>query len=355
MNLNHCDTFIFPPEIHKKISFPYALIKKSDYLNALSQRFPVFEEWLKKNHHGDMEFLEKNFEARQNLDLIFPGTETIFVGLFPYHRGHRVRGHQENAQTKIKTDRSQPEVKKNSLMGQKLISKYVYGKDYHKVIPKIIAQIFNKLKENIYHNLSWRTVVDTAPFFDRLAAEISGLGFQGKNTMIIRPGMGSFFFIGSALLNLTSNELGGTPVMKNPIKNLDCGECQRCLEGCPTQALVSPFDLDSNRCLSYLTIEKRGDVAKEFHPFFRDTVYGCDICQDVCPYNFVSSDFKLLREFESFHDPFTQITAEDILQMTQMEYEQWFGGTAATRAKKEGLQRNAKLSLETAKSKWSEK
>jgi epoxyqueuosine reductase len=128
---------------------------------------------------------------------------------------------------------------------------------------------------------------------------------------------------------------------KNPIGNLDCGECRKCLDACPTNAFKKPYFLDANRCISYLTIEHRDLVSFEFIKYFENTIYGCDICQEVCPYNIVTSDFKILKEFSEHHNAFLSIRVKDVALMDLVQYEKWFGGTAATRAKYQGLVRNA--------------
>ncbi len=159
--------------------------------------------------------------------------------------------------------------------------------------------------------------------------------------MLIRPGIGSFFFIATLLTTLPIEKLAKIAIKKNSLAMLDCGACTLCLDACPTQALSKEYYLDANKCLSYLSIEHRDTIPQQYISHFKDTLYGCDICQEVCPYNKVTLDSYLIPEFSNYHKPFTFLTPVQIASMTPRQYEEWFGGTAATRAKYEGLVRNS--------------
>ncbi|APJ04896.1 tRNA epoxyqueuosine(34) reductase QueG [Silvanigrella aquatica] len=304
----------------------------------LEKDIPAFQKWLSENAHAKMTFLENNIEARKDPSLILPNVKNALIFLFPYAAGHRVRNKKkENAHNNIQLNHNS-----ESILAKKLISKYVYGKDYHKVLKKQLNLIATKLQKQIGNPFQFRAVVDSIPFFDRAYAREAALGFIGKNTMLIRPGMGSFFFIATLLTDASIQDICDLNLEnKNAILNLDCGDCTKCLDACPTQAFKKPYFLDANRCLSYLSIEHRDIVDNEFIPHFANTIYGCDICQEVCPYNLVTSDFKILKEFSNYHNPFQIITAKDMALMDTDQYEKWFGGTAATRAKYQGLVRNA--------------
>jgi epoxyqueuosine reductase len=318
---------LFPQEV-AVFSFPHQQ-------SALSKDQDFFQDWLSKKANGDMNFLNNNLDARNNPNLILEGVQTALVFLFPYSYGENVRFRFPN-----KREHRVREEKEfaNSLIGKKLISKYVYGKDYHKKIKIELENHALEMHKFFKNDFSYRIVVDSVPFFDRAHARESGLGFVGKNTMLIRPGMGSFFFIASILTNLPVSALAEKE--KNP-PNLDCGTCNKCVEACPTQALEPGFFLNAKRCLSYLTIEHRDIVEEEFLPHFKDTIYGCDICQNVCPYNLVTLNYPMLPAFAEHHSFFSFLSVEDVATMNQAQYAQWFGGTAATRAKYQGLVRNA--------------
>jgi epoxyqueuosine reductase len=326
------------------------LLKKNDILasglfsfeenhsSILEKDIPAFRLWLSENAHADMGFLENNLEVRKDPSLILPNVKNAIIFLFPYAPGHRVRNRKKEDLEIDKNLNYNPE----SLISKKLISRYVYGKDYHKVLKKKLNSISKKLQDHLGVQYHFRAVVDSIPFFDRAYAREASLGFIGKNTMLIRPGMGSFFFIATLLTDIPLSEIIESNVHKaNPIRNLDCGECTKCLDACPTNAFKKPYFLDANRCLSYLSIEHRDLVPNEFIQHFAGTIYGCDICQEVCPYNIVTSDFQILKEFSKHHNAFLTICVKDIALMDLKQYEKWFGGTAATRAKYQGLVRNA--------------
>lgn len=295
-----------------------------------------FENWIAEQKHGDMTFLEKNMAARRNAELILPGVKSAITFLFPYATGKHVR----HAEKKSVSNQEKPH--QDSLIGRRLISKYIYGKDYHTAIKKKLNAYGEKLKTHFNDSdLAFRAVTDSIPFLDRAHARASGLGFVGKNTMLIRPGLGSFFFIATLLTNVPIEKISALSLKKNPLFSLDCGSCRKCLDACPTQAFDEQYKLDAKKCLSYLSIEHRDLVPDSFLPHFKNTVYGCDVCQEVCPYNLVTTDFPMIKAFSNAHAPFVSTTVLQIARMTEIQYEQWFGGTAATRAKYAGWIRNA--------------
>lgn len=329
-------TFELNGDVRKLFHTPFASVFSfEEKPNLIIERdLPAFESWLAQGAHAGMTFLEKNIEARRDANLILPGVKSALIFLFPYARGKRTRG--------LKNKEIERSENPDSLISQKLISKYIYGKDYHTTLKKELTGFAEQLKMHLKEDFSYRPVIDSIPFFDRAHAREAGLGFVGKNTILIRPGVGSFFFIATLLTTLPVEKFAKKSEKNNPITSLDCGSCTKCLDACPTNALSSKgYFLDSNRCLSYLTIEHRDTVDESFIPHFKHTLYGCDICQEVCPYHLVTSDFPMLQSFEKPHKPFQFLTAQMIATMTEIQYEQWFGGTAAIRAKYSGLIRNA--------------
>lgn len=298
----------------------------------LKKDFCFLEKWIQDGKNGMMTFMEKNWHVRQNPTHILPNAKTALIFLFPYSHGHKVRN--QNGIDQI-------QYPKQSLIGKKLISKYVYSKDYHKIIKKNLLKYAQTLQDHIGQAFAYRPLVDSVPFFERAYGRNGGLGFIGKNTMLIRPGMGSFFFIGTLLTDLDISVLAEKDDKKHAIFDLDCRDCTRCLDACPTQAIEKNYTLNAAKCLSYFTIEHRDIVPKQLIKHFDKTLYGCDICQDVCPYNFVTQNISMLNEFKQIHDPFLALKAEDLAMMTETQYQQWFGGTAMTRARYEGLVRNA--------------
>lgn len=333
--------------------------------------------WLAQGAHAGMEFMERNREAREDPRRILPSVRSALIVLAPYATGARVRSHTAHTQStntaltsthaelrsaELQPD-SPPDPLPDSLLGRGLIARYARGKDYHKALKRRLDRAAQEVRTQMLacgqSDFEARPLVDSVPFLERAHGRAAQLGFVGKNTMLIRPGVGSYFFIATVLFSLPAEALGapvGRSNHKNiesnktinnensnahPITTLTCGTCRKCLDACPTQAFAAPGVLDARRCLSYLSIEHRGTVEPEFLPHFKNTLYGCDICQEVCPYNFVTQDLVTLLEFKKPHQPFSKVTATDLACMTPVQYEQWFGGTAATRAKYGGLVRNA--------------
>ena len=310
----------------------------------------ALEKWLAQGAHAQMHFMQENKQARHDSTFILAHARTAVSVLVPYATGERIRVGKGSPQGASYTSAIEP--LPESLANRQLVARYARGKDYHKVIKNHFSAALEAFALKAPQSFTYRVVVDSIPFLDRAHARLAGLGFIGKNTMLIRPGLGSYFFIATALLSLTPQELcepfgaaqnGETSNTSraNPIAKLDCGACQKCMDACPTQALPRPYFLDANKCLSYLSIEHRDVISEQYLPFFADTLYGCDICQQACPYNYSTLDLVRIKELRSVHPPLTQISVLKVARMSQQNYEEWFGGTAMTRAKYSGLVRNA--------------
>lgn len=305
--------------------------------------------WLVNGQQAGMHFLTNNAQARRDARLIFPQVSSILSVIIPYATGRSTRG----------TDSTNtPAESAPNPIGTSLYSKtarYARVPDYHKVIRKELDLALRRWQADaldlglLQQEQPWRVVTDSLPFLDRAHARIARLGFIGKNTMLIRPGVGSYFFIAHVLLStpfsLAADPGEDKPVGADAIAELSCGDCRKCIDACPTQALIAPHRLDANKCLSYLTIEHRDIVEEKYLKNFSDNFYGCDICQDACPYNYKTAGLKTLQSFQAPLKSLLQVTVEDVAQMTQQQYESWFGGTAMTRAKYSGLVRNAIYSL----------
>lgn len=324
---------VLKPDIQSILQHTVAAFSFEHNENVLKHDMPHFEQWLKENGNAQMEFLEKNKEVRKNVELILPGAKSALIFLFPYASGKRVR------KKKNTVSDAAPQAMPHAAIH--FLAKYAHGKDYHRALKKELERIATSLIEHLAQPFSYRAVVDSIPFLERAHAREAGLGFVGKNTMLIRPGMGSFFFVATLLTTLSTDILSDSRAKKNPIFDLSCQSCRKCLDACPTQALSKPYYLDANKCIAYLTIEHRGLVDKEYMPHFANTVYGCDICQEVCPYNLVTDDILMLKDISRPHPPFLTLSMEEIALMSFEQYQEWFGGTATTRAKYQGLVRNA--------------
>ena len=300
-------------------------------------------QWLQDGAGGEMSFLSKNLDVRKDPRKILNHVSSVVSLVIPYSEGHTTFRKKQ---------------KKNNPIKDCVLEKtarYARVSDYHRAIKKVVDTIMKAwsseaLAANIISTpVEWRVATDSLPFLDRAHARLAGLGFIGKNTMLIRPGLGSYFFIAHILTNAPFEAIADQdlkkPLAANAIAELNCGQCRKCLDACPTGAIKAPFYLDSNLCLSYLTIEHRKTIDEKFIPHLQSQFYGCDICQDVCPYNLKTSDLQTIKSFQIFHKPLLEITLHDVALMDQPKYEKWFGGSAMTRAKYSGLVRNALYSL----------
>lgn len=275
---------------------------------------PAFERWLASGMHGEMDYLQRGAELRQDTTRPEPGMRSAVVVALDYG------GREPDGP----------------------VARYARGDDYHRVMWDMLDELLGWVRAERGEATRGRAYVDTGPILERDLAQRAGLGWAGKNTMLIHPDMGSFFFIGSLFL-----ELDLTP--DAPFAEEHCGTCTRCLEACPTQAFSAPGVLDARRCISYLTIELRGDIPEEFHRALDQHLYGCDVCQDVCPWN-----VKFARELPAaspfrpralLRDKDAATLARDILAMDQAAYTDAFRNSAIKRAKLSGLQRNAAVVL----------
>jgi epoxyqueuosine reductase len=214
------------------------------------------------------------------------------------------------------------------------VARYARGRDYHDVMLERLAELHRWLEAEVGRPVGGKAYVDTGPILERDLARRAGLGWFGKNTMLIHPRLGSFFFLGTILVDL---ELTADA----PFESEHCGTCTRCLDACPTQALVAPGVMDARRCISYLTIELKGSIPEALRSGLGEHVYGCDVCQDVCPWN-----VRFSRALdEPALAPRAEIDAVEMLALDDAGFRERYRGTAVTRAKRRGLARNAAVVL----------
>ena len=273
----------------------------------LTEEEERMEAWLEKGMNGEMSYLERNREKRYNPSLLVEGAQSVITVLYNY----------KPTETLAEKDNFK-------------ISTYAYGKDYHRVIKKKLNQLVTFIEQNSgSHN--HRVFVDSAPVLDRAWAHRSGLGFIGKNTCLINRKGGSWFFIGHIIIDLELEY-----EQKKPEKNF-CGSCTLCIEACPTGAL-KPFELDARKCISYLTIEYKGEIPVEFQGKFKNWIFGCDICQQVCPWNkgAVPHDEPLFEPSEELKN----MRKNDWLALDVNEFNNIFQGSAVKRAGFNNLKRN---------------
>ncbi len=265
------------------------------------------ERWLANGFQGSMHYLEKNREKRYDPRLLVENTKTVVTVLQNYF----------------------PEEKLSEADNYK-IAKYAYGVDYHTLIRSKMNQILKAVEET-YGSFQARVFTDSAPVLDRAWAEKCGLGFIGKNTCLIHPRKGSFFFIGHIFLPFTLE------ADTNQVTDY-CGTCRRCIDACPTQALVAPHQLDARKCISYLTIEHRGELPTEMRNRFNGWIFGCDICQDVCPWNrFAKPHWEPLF---ALSPALKSMRKNDWHSLDKAKYKLLFKDSAVERTKFEGLKRN---------------
>ncbi len=226
----------------------------------ISHDAEYFRNWLAKNYHGEMDYMQRHAELRANPHLLEQGTlRSICVRMDYYDRSSLAAENILNQSDKA------------------YISRYALGRDYHKLIRKRLAVLAERIKKHA-SEFTGRAFVDSAPVLERALAQRSGMGWIGKNTMLMNERAGSWFFLGELFTNLA------LPI-DEPQTSMHCGSCQSCIDACPTQAIVAPFQVDARRCISYLTIELKTSIPEEFRSAMGNRVFGCDDCQLVCPFN----------------------------------------------------------------------
>ncbi len=268
------------------------------------------EQWLQQGRHGTMQWMENHFDKRIDPRKLVEGARSVISVIHNYYPAEH-----------------QPE-------GAPKISRYVYGEDYHKVLKRKLYELFRYIHELVGAEVPGRVFVDSAPVMDKAWARRSGLGWIGKHTNLITPQRGSYFFIGEIILDLELNYDDG------PIKDY-CGTCTRCIDACPTDAL-QPYQIDSSRCISYLTIELREEIGKEFQDKMEGWAYGCDICQEVCPWNRFSQPAG-----EAFSPlSHVQYSAEEWEEIDERMFKKLSRKTAMNRIKWDKMRHNLKLFFE---------
>jgi epoxyqueuosine reductase len=286
-------------------------IARADFLN---KEAPVLEKWLKQNMHGEMAYMANHFDKRLDPRLLVDGAKSLIVFLYNYF-----------------PEQSLPE------NDNFILSKYAYGKDYHFVIKDKLKTLISMLNEKV-GEIQARPFVDSAPVLERAWAEKAGLGWIGKNANFIVPKAGSFFFISEIITDLELE-------YDKPKNNDLCGACRNCVDACPTKAIVAPGVVDARKCISYLTIELRNEIPEEFKGQFSDRIFGCDICQDVCPWN----RFSKSHNEPTFcpHPDLNEMSKAEWEILTQERFSELFRKSAVKRTKYAGLMRNIKFAKNT--------
>ena len=271
-----------------------------------------YMEWVRESCQGGMTYLERNIEKRIDPRLLVDGARSIISVALNYY----------------------PSVKLPGKVPQ--FAYYAYGKDYHEVMREKLCALFDWIKER-FPEVSGRCFSDSAPVLERFWAAQAGIGFVGKNTLLIIPGKGSYFFLGELIINLELDY--DSPISEN------CGDCRRCLNSCPTGAIEKPYWVNARNCISYQTIENKGEISPDIVPNLRNNVFGCDICQKVCPWNrgaqpHTTPDFMPSEAFMS-------LDLETLAGMDEADFRVIFRRSAVKRTKFAGLKRNVAAISET--------
>ena len=275
----------------------------------LEDEAPKLEKWLNQNHHGKMNYMENHFDKRLDPRKLVPGAKSVVSLLLNYH-----------------TDENQYDTQAPK------ISKYAFGEDYHYVIKKKLKK-FLKFISNEIGEVQGRVFVDSAPVMDKVWASKSGLGWIGKNTNLISKKVGSFFFIAELIIDLELEY--DSPTTDH------CGNCTACLDACPTDALIAPYQIDSSKCISYLTIELKDKIPSEFKGKMDQWAFGCDVCQTVCPWNRFSEPHEV-SEFEP-NEKIMSMSKKDWEELTEEVFNDLFKNSAIKRTNFSGLKRNIKF------------
>ena len=286
----------------KRLGFLSCGISKAEFLE---EEAPRLEAWLKAERNGKMGYMENHFDKRLDPRLLVPGGKSVISVLLNYY-----------------SEDQQPE-------GAPKISKYAYGADYHFVIKEKLKELLRFIHQEM-GEVNGRVFVDSAPVMDRAWAEKSGLGWIGKNTNLITQKVGSYFFIAEMILDLD---------LEYDLPTTDhCGTCTACIDVCPTEAIVAPYQLDATKCISYLTIELKDQLPREFQGKMDNWAFGCDVCQDVCPWNRFSKKHNELL-FNSKPE-ILNYSKKDWEELTSETFNTIFKNSTISRTKYEGLKRN---------------
>jgi epoxyqueuosine reductase len=295
----------FVKQLTSRYGFDYCGIAMAQPLNDDARRL---EKWLRQGMHGTMHYMENYFDLRIDPTRLVPGAKSIITLLKNYYPS------QNHSQSKI--------------------SKYAFGRDYHEVIKSSLKKMMQELQEKIgeFHG---RGFVDSAPVLERSWAQRSGLGWIGRNGNLITKQSGSFFFIATLIVDVEFN-------YDDPFAKDFCGTCRKCIEACPTEAILADKTINGSKCISYFTIELKDEIVpEEMKGKFKDWMFGCDICQDICPWN----RFSKPHEDEAFQ-PLPEIlnfTTKEWEELSEEAFKKIFKHSPLSRAKYKGIQRNLRF------------
>lgn len=288
----------------KQVGFDLVGFAKAEILEKESKQLRA---WLNKNYHAGMNYMERNFGRRKDVKQILPDAKSVISLGLNYYKADRYSN--------------------NPAKGK--VSRYAWGKDYHMIIWAMLDELEEELKkvDPVFNSISY---VDTGPVMDKAWAVRTGIGWLGKHTNVINREIGSWFFIANMITKFDFNYSEAIPDF--------CGSCTACIDACPTDAIVQEYVLDSNKCISYLTIENKGEISQDFNGKFDNWLFGCDICQDVCPWNQKFPVESLIKDFQPQNKEFH---LDGVVEMNEDEFREKFKNSPVKRAKLNGLKRNA--------------
>nr|WP_322625708.1 tRNA epoxyqueuosine(34) reductase QueG [uncultured Flavobacterium sp.] len=292
----------FIKEEAKRLGFMSCGISKAGFLE---EEAPRLEKWLNENRHGQMQYMENHFDKRLDPTLLVDGAKSVISLLLNYYPEER------------------------QISDTYKISKYAYGQDYHSVIKEKLKELLQSINDNI-GEVGGRAFVDSAPVLDKAWAAKSGLGWIGKNSNLLSKKTGSFFFIAELIVDIDLEYDHATTD--------HCGSCTACLDACPTEAIIAPYVVDGSKCISYFTIELKENIPHEMKGSFNEWAFGCDVCQDVCPWNRFSKPHR--EPLFSPHPDLLTLTKKDWEEITEDTFRKVFKYSAVKRTKYSGLMRN---------------
>ncbi len=294
-----------------ELGFSFCGVAKAGFLE---EEAPRLEKWLNQHMHGQMHYMANHFDKRLDPRKLVPGAKSVVTFMLNYF--------------------PQKDLSRST---HYKVAKYAYGQDYHWVIKGKLRQLMESIQQEI-GEVDGRAFVDSAPVLERVWAKKSGLGWVGKNSLLLNKQAGSFFFLAELVLDLELQP-------DDPVKDY-CGTCTRCIDACPTEAIPQPYVVDGSKCISYLTIELKDEIPQEFAGKFKNWVFGCDICQDVCPWN----RFSTAHATEAFnpHPDLERTGKKDWEEISEEVFRKLFKKSAVKRAKFTGLQRNIRFAAQPA-------
>ena len=290
----------------KRLGFLSCGVSKAEFLE---EEAPRLESWLNKNMHGNMQYMENNFDKRLDPTLLVEGSKSVISLTYNYYTD------------KLQQDTNAPK-----------ISKYAYGIDYHFVIKEKLKQLLEFIKSDI-GEVHGRAFVDSAPIMEKAWAKKSGLGWIGKNSNLITQRVGSFYFIAELIVDLDLE-------VDHAVTD-HCGSCTACIDACPTEAITEPYQVDGSKCISYFTIELKDNIPGEFKGKFDHWMFGCDICQDVCPWNRFSKHHS--QPLFNPKPELLSMSKKDWEEITQETFNKVFQKSPVKRAKYSGITRNIRF------------